>query len=72
MLKNYFLVAWRNLRRNRGFSLVNIVDLGIGMTATLFILLWVQQERSWDKFMPHYDDIAQVRVELPHHIHNGP
>ena len=62
MLKNYFLVAWRNLRRNRGFSLVNIVGLGIGMTATLFILLWVQQERSWDKFMPHYDDIAQVRV----------
>ncbi|HEX9509802.1 MAG TPA: ABC transporter permease [Puia sp.] len=50
MLKNYFLTAIRNLRKNRGFSAINITGLALGMACSLLILLWVQDERSMDAF----------------------
>jgi putative ABC transport system permease protein len=50
MLKNYFLTAWRNLARNKAFSLINILGLALGLACSLLILLWVQDERSMDAF----------------------
>jgi putative ABC transport system permease protein len=50
MLKNYFLIAVRNLRKNKVFSLINIVGLALGMACSLLILLWIQDERNMDKF----------------------
>jgi putative ABC transport system permease protein len=50
MLKNYLLVAYRNLTRNKAFSAINILGLALGLTCSLFIGLWVQDERSVDKF----------------------
>jgi putative ABC transport system permease protein len=50
MLKNYFLTAWRNLVRNKAFSLINILGLASGLTCSLLILLWVQDERRMDAF----------------------
>jgi putative ABC transport system permease protein len=50
MLKNYFLTAWRNLARNKAFSLINILGLALGLACSLLILLWVQDERSIDAF----------------------
>ena len=44
MLKNYFKIAWRNLFRNKGFSLTNFLGLTIGMVCTILILLWVKDE----------------------------
>jgi putative ABC transport system permease protein len=49
MIKNYLLIAWRNLKNNRIFSFINIVGLAFGITCSLLILLWVQDERSIDK-----------------------
>lgn len=49
MIKNYFLVAWRNLLRNRGFSFINIFGLAIGMAAAILILLWIKFETSVDR-----------------------
>ena len=49
MIKNYFLIAWRNLKNNRVFSFINIIGLAFGITCSLLILLWVQDERSIDK-----------------------
>lgn len=60
MIKNFFLVAWRNLWRNKGFSLTNIAGLSIGMTCTLLIFLWVYNERSWDRSQKHYDRIYHI------------
>jgi len=60
MIKNYFKIAWRNLFRNKGFSLTNILGLTIGITCTIFILLWVHDERTYDKFQKNYDNIYQV------------
>ena len=50
MLKNYFKVALRSLLRNKGFSVINILGLAIGMASAAIILLWVQNEVSYDRF----------------------
>lgn len=60
MFKNYFKISWRNLFRNKGFSLTNILGLTTGITCTLLIFLWVQDEFTYDKFHKNYDHIYQV------------
>jgi ABC-type antimicrobial peptide transport system permease subunit len=60
MLKNYFTIAWRNLFKNIGFSLTNILGLAIGMACAMFILLWVQNELNYDKFHKNYKNIYQL------------
>jgi putative ABC transport system permease protein len=60
MLKNYFLVAIRNLKRNKVFSTINIVGLALGLTCSLLIMLWVMDERSMDQFHQHKDRLFSV------------
>jgi len=60
MLKNFFIVAWRNLFRGKGFSFINISGLAVGMASALLILLWVQNELSYDGFYTHSDRLYQV------------
>ncbi|MES1221060.1 MAG: ABC transporter permease [Bacteroidota bacterium] len=60
MIKNYFKIAWRNLFRNKAFAFTNLLGLTIGMTCTLFILLWVQDELGYDKFHKNYDNTYKV------------
>ena len=60
MIKSYFKIAWRNLFRNKGFSLTNILGLSIGMICTMLILLWVQDELTYNKFHSNYRNIYQV------------
>jgi len=60
MIKNYFKIAFRNLFKNKGFSLINILSLTIGLTCTILILLWVQDELSYNKFHTNYKNIYQV------------
>lgn len=62
MIFSYLKVAFRNLQKNRFFTLINIAGLTIGMTSTLLILLWVNSERSWDKDQKHYEDIYHVYI----------
>ena len=50
MFKNYFKVAFRNLSRSKGFSAINIIGLSIGMASAIIILLWIQNEISYDRF----------------------
>ncbi|WP_229317475.1 ABC transporter permease [Larkinella sp. C7] len=44
MIRNYLTIAWRNLIRNKTFSLINIAGLALGMASSLLILLWIQDE----------------------------
>src|SRR5450432_2949865 len=60
MLKNYFKIAFRNLRRNKGFSLINISGLAIGMASAILILLWIQNEVSYDRFHANTDRLYEV------------
>ena len=50
MLRNYFIIAVRNLQKNKVFSLINILGLAIGMAACLLILQYVRFELSYDEF----------------------
>ena len=50
MLKNYLLVALRNLRKSKAFSIINILGLALGLCCSLLIFLWVNDERNVDKF----------------------
>lgn len=60
MISNLFKVAYRNLLRSKGFSVINITGLAIGMAATMLILLWIQSERSYDEFHTNKESIYQV------------
>ena len=50
MFGNYFRIAWRNLIRNKAFSVINILGLTVCLACSVLILLWVQDERSVDNF----------------------
>lgn len=54
------LVTLRNLRRNTLYSVINISGLSIGIACSILILLWVQDETSFDKFIPKADRLYQV------------
>src|SRR5260221_9137129 len=60
MVKNYFLIAFRNIFRNKLFSLVNIMGLAAGISSALLIFLWVNDELSTDRFHSKIHRIYRV------------
>ena len=60
MLKNYLLVALRNLRNNKAFSLINILGLALGMTCSMLIMLWVSDEKNKDGFHKNKERIYSI------------
>ncbi|TKK68272.1 FtsX-like permease family protein [Ilyomonas limi] len=60
MIKNYFKTAIRNLWRNKTTSTINLFGLAVGMTAAVFIFLWVQNEISFDDYHPDKEDIFRI------------
>jgi ABC-type antimicrobial peptide transport system permease subunit len=60
MIKHYFKTAWRTIFRNKAFSAINIMGLALGLTCSLLIMLWVQDERSVDGFHAHGKQLYQV------------
>lgn len=65
MIKNFFKVAYRNLLRNKGFSVINITGLAIGMSAAILIVLWIQDELSFDEFHENKNRIYEVWNRVP-------
>ncbi len=63
MIRNFLMVAFRNLWKNKLFSSINILGLTIGMTACLLILIYVQFEQSYDSFHKRSDEIFRLRYE---------
>ncbi|HEY5918538.1 MAG TPA: ABC transporter permease, partial [Chryseolinea sp.] len=66
MFKNYLKTAWRNLVKNRSFSIINILGLTLGLTCSLLIMLWVHDERSIDAFH-ELDDRLYTVFERQYH-----
>ena len=60
MLKNYFKIALRNLLSKKGFSVINILGLSIGMTCCLLIFQYVAFEYSFDKFHQNKSTLYRV------------
>ncbi len=65
MFKNYLKIAWRNLIRNKGFSLLNIVGLSIGLAVVTLIMLWISFEVGYDRFHENNELIYEVNNQYP-------
>ncbi len=65
MFRNYFITAFRNLRRNKLFLLINILGLSIGIIASLLIFLIVYFELSYDKESEQIEFKHQKNIILP-------
>jgi putative ABC transport system permease protein len=63
MFRNYLIIAIRSILRQKSFSLINILGLAIGLACALLILLWVQDELSFDKFHEHADRLYRVEED---------
>lgn len=61
MVTNFFKIAWRNLRNNKVYSLLNILGLATGMAVALVIGLWVYYQLSYDRFLPGYQHVYKVK-----------
>lgn len=59
MLTNYLKMAWRNLLKNKGFSMINIFGLAIGVACCLLIMLYVANELGYDRWNPNADRIVR-------------
>jgi putative ABC transport system permease protein len=68
MIRNYFKIAWRNLVKNKAFSLINISGLALGMACSLLIMLWVADEKHVDSFHKHDENLYSV---FERQIHDG-
>jgi putative ABC transport system permease protein len=66
MIKNYFKIAWRNIVRHKGYSLINISGLTVGITACLLIFVVVQYELSFDTFHTNYKNLYHIVTEEDH------
>ena len=60
MIRNYLTIAIRNLLRQPGYSLINIIGLAIGMAACMLIVLYIQDELSYDRYHPKADRIYRI------------
>jgi predicted permease len=63
MIRNFFLATIRNISRNKGFTFMNVTGLAIGLAASLLILLWVQEELSYDRFHRNAENIYRVEED---------
>ncbi|MGN7786075.1 ABC transporter permease [Niabella sp. 22666] len=61
MFKNYCIIAWRNLLKNKITSFINIGGLSIGMAVTILIGLWIWDELNYDHYHTNYDRVGQVQ-----------
>ena len=60
---NYLKIALRRLRRHKGNSFINIAGLAVGMAACILMLIWVQDELSYDRFHKNADQIYRINTE---------
>lgn len=63
MLKNYLKIAWRNIRRNKSFTIINILGLTLGLTCALLIFALVHYHFSFDNFHKHQERIYRLVTE---------
>jgi putative ABC transport system permease protein len=64
MFRNYIKTAWRNLVSKKFYSAINIIGLTIGLAVGILILLWVQDELSFDRFNRKADQIYKVNASI--------
>ncbi len=64
MFRNYFKIAWRNLRKQRALSFINISGLALGLACCLLITLYVADELSYDRYNAKADRIYRIHSDI--------
>ncbi len=64
MIRNYFKIAWRNLKKQPFFTFLNIFGLTIGMAGSLLIALYIYDELNYDNMFPDADRIHRINVDI--------
>lgn len=64
MFQNYFKIAWRNLLKNKTFSLINIIGLASGLACFILITLYVSDELSFDRFHEKANRIYRINSDI--------
>lgn len=64
MLRNYFIIAWRNLWRHKVYGFINLAGLASGMAVSILILLFVAHELTYDRFHPHADRLFRPIAKI--------
>lgn len=60
MFKNYLIIAWRTLKKNRLYSGLNVFGLTLGISGFLMIMLFIQDELSYDRFFPESENVFRI------------
>jgi putative ABC transport system permease protein len=71
MFKNYFIIAWRNLLRNKIFSLIKILGLSIGLTVCMLIFLYTKDEISYDQFQENKQHLFRITQDWNMGVQSG-
>ncbi len=64
MLRNYLLTAWRNIRKSKFFTAINVLGLSLGITCCLFITIWTKDELGFDRFHQQAGRIYRLNVDV--------
>jgi putative ABC transport system permease protein len=74
MFKNYFKTSLRSLVRNKSYSFINISGLAIGIACFILIMLWVENEYSYNHFIPNHEQLYDVKVNTSSNgsVHTDP
>jgi putative ABC transport system permease protein len=65
MFKNHMLIAWRNIKKSKAYSALNILGLAAGMAVFILIMLFVRYELTYDRYHVNARNIYRVDQELP-------
>jgi putative ABC transport system permease protein len=71
MFKNNFVIAWRNIKRSKLYSALNVFGLAVGMAVFILIMLFVRTELSFDRYHANARNIYRVVQEQPGNIYLG-
>jgi len=64
MIRNYLTIAFRNLVRHKLFSVINIAGLAIGLACVIFVILFVRDELSYDRWIPGTENLYRVELTI--------
>jgi putative ABC transport system permease protein len=71
MLKNHLIVAWRNIKKNKAYSALNILGLAMGLAVFILIMLFVRTELGYDRYHTNAHNIYRVVQEQPGNVYLG-
>src|SRR5665213_3832610 len=64
MIKNYIKTAWRSLLKNKGFTILNVLGLSVGLATCLLIVFYVVDELSYDRYNTNAANIYRIDVDV--------